>query len=227
MLQGSNPCPHDKTEKGIERIEKSMRPIDADRVVMHLNDYALQISPTGYETGSKKEKAEAAYETVQNCIKAIEEAQTVFGVNDAMKKTGECVEKKLDEAIERERQMAEECSIPCAAYKEDERTCESCRGYHKKLVEWLEQLKEYKQLEKEGKLLKLPCETGDHVYIVKSYGTEEAIIMGISEADDIDSFCFRVYMDPDREEIIALDEFKDSWFLTEDEAKARFAELRV
>lgn len=36
-----------------------MRPIDADKVVMHLNDYALQISPTGYETGSKKEKAEA------------------------------------------------------------------------------------------------------------------------------------------------------------------------
>ena len=30
-----------------------MRPIDADRVVMHLNDYALQISPTGYETGNK------------------------------------------------------------------------------------------------------------------------------------------------------------------------------
>lgn len=164
-----------------------MRPIDADKVVMHLNDYALQISPTGYETGSKKEKAEAAYETVQNCIKAIEEAQTVFDVNDAMKKTGECVEEKmLDEAIERE-----------------------------------------KQLEKEEKLLKLPCETGDHVYIVKSYGTEEAIIMGISEADDIDCFCFRVYMDPDCEEIIALKEFKDTWFLTEDEAKARFAELKV
>lgn len=67
-----------------------MRPIDADKVVMHLNDYALQISPTGYETGSKKEKAEAVYETVQNCIKAVEEAQTVFGVDDAMKKTGEC-----------------------------------------------------------------------------------------------------------------------------------------
>lgn len=205
-----------------------MRPIDADKVVMHLNDYALQISPTGYETGSKKEKAEAVYEMVQNCIKAVEEAQTVFGVDDAMKKTGECVdEKMLDEAIEREKQLAEDCSIPCAAYKEDERTCESCRDYHKKLVGWLEQLKEYKQLEKEGKLLKLPCETGDHVYIVKSYGTEEAIIMGISEADDIDCFCFRVYMDPDREEIIALDEFKDSWFLTEDEAKARFAELKV
>ena len=114
-----------------------MRPIDADRVVMHLNDYALQISPTGYETGSKKEKAEAAYETVQNCIKAVEEAQTVFGVDDAMKKTGECVEKKLDEAIEREKQLSEECSIPCAAYKEDERTCESCREYHKNLLDGL------------------------------------------------------------------------------------------
>lgn len=51
--------------------------------------------------------------------------------------------------------------------------------------------------------------------------------MGISEADDIDCFCFRVCMDPGYEEIIALEEFKDSWFLTEDEAKARFAELRV
>lgn len=83
-LQGSNPCPHDETEKGIERREKLMM---------------------------------------------------------------------LDEAIEREKQMAEGCSIPCAAYKEDERTCESCRGYHKNLVRWLEELKEYNQLEKEGNSL--------------------------------------------------------------------------
>lgn len=33
-------------------------------------------------------------------------------------------------------------------------------------------------------------------------------------------------MDPDCEEIIPLEEFKGSWFLTEDEAKARYAELR-
>lgn len=75
---------------------------------------------------------------VQNCTKVVEDAQTAFNVDDAIEKTGELVEKKmLDEAIERERQMAEECSIPCAAYKEDERTCESCMGYHKTLLDGL------------------------------------------------------------------------------------------
>lgn len=70
----------------------------------------------------------------------------------------------------------------------------------------------------------LPCKVGDHIYIIKPYGIEEASITGISEADDIDCFCFKVYIDPDYHEIIALEEFKDTWFLSREEAEAKLKE---
>lgn len=76
-----------------------------------------------------------------------------------------------------------------------------------------EKLKYYEDAEEQGLLIRLPCKVGDHIYIIKPYGIEEASITGISEADDIDCFCFEVYIDPDYHEIIALEEFNDTWFL--------------
>ena len=97
---------------------------------------------------------------------------------------------------------------------------------HEQLAEWLEQLKEYKQLEEQGRLVKLPCKVGDWIFIVKRYGLEEANITGISEADDISCFCFKVYIDPDCDEIVALEDFNETWFLTKSEAEAKLKELR-
>lgn len=61
--------------------------------------------------------------------------------------------------------------------------------------------------------------------IIEQYGIEEASITGISEADDINCFCFEVYIDPDCHEIIALEEFNDTWFLTKEEAEAKLKEM--
>ena len=74
--------------------------------------------------------------------------------------------------------------------------------------------------------LKLPCRTGDHIYIAEKYGNyvQGATIVGISEADDIDCFCYKVYMDPDTYEIIELEEYGKSWFLTEKEAEEKLRE---
>ena len=74
--------------------------------------------------------------------------------------------------------------------------------------------------------LKLPCRTGDHIYIAEKYGNyvQDATIVGISEADDIDCFCYKVYMDPDTYEIIELEEYGKSWFLTEKEAEKKLKE---
>ena len=74
--------------------------------------------------------------------------------------------------------------------------------------------------------LKLPCRTGDHIYIAEKYGNyvQDATIVGISEADDIDRFCYKVYMDPDTYEIIELEEYGKSWFLTEKEAEEKLRE---
>lgn len=83
----------------------------------------------------------------------------------------------------------------------------------------------YEDAEEKGLLLRLPCKVGDNIYIIKPYGIEEASITGISEADDIDCFCFEIYIDPDCHEIIALEEFNDTWFLTKEEAEAKLKEM--
>ena len=102
-------------------------------------------------------------------------------------------------------------------------TCE--RSEIKKILKVAEKLKDYEDAEEQGLLLRLPCTVGDKIYIIKPYGIEEASITGISEADDIDCFCFEIYIDPDCHEIIALEEFNDTWFLTEAEAEAKLKEM--
>lgn len=49
-----------------------MRLIDADKLLVHLNDCALSASPGG---GSLKAQmiARVEYDTIQNCMKAVEE----------------------------------------------------------------------------------------------------------------------------------------------------------
>lgn len=89
----------------------------------------------------------------------------------------------------------------------------------------LETLGKYEDAEEQGLLLRLPCKVGNNIYIIKPYGIEEASITGISEADDIDCFCFEIYIDPDCHEIIALEEFNDTWFLTKEEAEAKLKEM--
>lgn len=49
---------------------------------------------------------------------------------------------------------------------ESQYVCEECQKEHKQLAEWLKQLKEYQHLEKDGKLIKLPCKAGDKLYEV-------------------------------------------------------------
>lgn len=39
---------------------------------------------------------------------------------------------------------------------------------HKQVAEYLKKLKEYQQLEEQGRLIKLPCKVGDTVYLIKN-----------------------------------------------------------
>ena len=43
--------------------------------------------------------------------------------------------------------------------------CIACAEEHEQLAQWLEELKEYKNLEEQGRILKLPCKSGQKVYI--------------------------------------------------------------
>ena len=82
------------------------------------------------------------------------------------------------------------------------------------------ELKEYRDLEEQGLLLKLPCSVGTQVYIINRH------LIGIAEADDVDCFCFKVYVDPDTYTLIALDNFGKGWFLTEQEAQSALEKMK-
>lgn len=84
----------------------------------------------------------------------------------------------LDEAIKHAREKAKEqrkdndtCVVKegygckdCAYYYS--KSCIECAEEHEQLAEWLEELKEYKQLEEQGLLLKLPFDVNSEVFIV-------------------------------------------------------------
>lgn len=55
------------------------RLIDADKLMLHLNDYALQEAPFG-RNDSKNQKE--IYETIKECMKAVEEQPIAFDVDN-------------------------------------------------------------------------------------------------------------------------------------------------
>lgn len=69
-----------------------MRLIDADKLALHLNDYALQEAPFG-RNDSKNQKE--IYETIKECMKAVEEQPTAFDVENVVSNLKQL---KLDEA---------------------------------------------------------------------------------------------------------------------------------
>lgn len=58
-----------------------MRLIDADKLILHLNDYALAEASDERESAGERRASRIVYTTIQNCMKAIEEQPTAFDVN--------------------------------------------------------------------------------------------------------------------------------------------------
>lgn len=62
-----------------------MRLIDADKLLVHLNDCALSASPG---SGSLKDQmiARAEYNTIQNCMKAVESQPTAYDTDEIVRR---------------------------------------------------------------------------------------------------------------------------------------------
>jgi hypothetical protein len=106
-----------------------------------------------------------------------------------------------------------------ADYEDIGRTPEQLKQIDEWYGEMCRELGEYKRLEEQGLILRLPCKVGTSVYIVNRYWIDEGHICGIAEADDIDCFCFKVYRDPDDYTMVAVEEFNKTWFFTKEEAE--------
>lgn len=89
---------------------------------------------------------------------------------------------------------------------------------NEQIATWLTQLKEYKQLDADGKLLKLPCKVGDTVY---------AIVTTHIFGDVGDKVENNYREDQRRFSLKMLDEVGKTIFLTRDAAEKRLSELKV
>lgn len=107
--------------------------------------------------------------------------------------------------------------------------CEDCAKEHEQLAEWLTQLKEYQQLEKQGRLIKLPCKVGDTVYGIN---TDRNIVSAL-KIISMNIYSYAIYfnyqlIDGIYKNIVnfADTDIGKTVFLTESEVEAKLKELR-
>ena len=62
-----------------------MRLIDADKLALYLNDYALTEAPDERESAGERRISNEIYNTIQNCMKAVDNQPTAFDVDKISK----------------------------------------------------------------------------------------------------------------------------------------------
>lgn len=73
-----------------------MRLIDADKLILHLDDYALQESPSNVESAEDRKISRAVYKAITDCIEAVNEQPTAFDADKVIN------ELKRDKFVESE-----------------------------------------------------------------------------------------------------------------------------
>ena len=90
----------------------------------------------------------------------------------------------LDEAIKHAKEVAKtnraEATYNFPDLKEYYDNCSECANQHNQLAEWLEELKSFKEAEKQGLLVRLSCKVGDMVYRVNVGAKQPIIPMTVS-----------------------------------------------
>lgn len=145
----------------------------------------------------------------------------------------ECVRKMtLDEAIENARKVVNNCHQPLMTFETmNSIVKDNCREENEQLAQWLEELKEYKELEEQGRLLKLPCKIGGTLWWISD-----------EDEDGNDRLCARkceepislVGIDRDGDIVVSvgepeknsIDKLGSRWaLLTKEEAEAKLKEM--
>lgn len=110
--------------------------------------------------------------------------------------------------------------------------CMKCAEQHEKLAEWLEELKSYKEAEKQSLLVRLPCKVGDTVYRVNAGAKQPIIPMTVSE---IHFLCYKneravrfdaIGKEDMGESCYRLEDIGRIVFLTHEEAEKKLEEMK-
>ena len=98
---------------------------------------------------------------------------------------------------------------------------------HKQVSEYLRKLKDYEDLDEQGRLVKLPCKVGDTVYVPTRDFISELRIVHISISKNNTFFHWMlndgIYQNLDG---FSVDKIGKTVFLTKSEAEAKLKELR-
>ena len=94
----------------------------------------------------------------------------------------------LEEAIKHAKEVAKtnraEATYNFPNLKEYYDNCLECANQHNQLAEWLEELKSYKDAEKQGLLVRLPCPIGTTVWDICGMDIRENVLSGIEYCKD-------------------------------------------
>ena len=146
---------------------------------------------------------------------------------------GECVKGiTLDEAIENARKVANSCHQPLMAFETmNSIVKDNYREENEQLAQWLEELKEYKELEEQGRLLKLPCKIGDTLWWVSDEDEDGNDMLCARKCEESISL---VGIDRDGDIVVSvgdpvnntIDKLGSRWAcLTKEEAEAKLKEM--
>lgn len=135
-------------------------------------------------------------------------------------------EMNIDEAITHAREVA-------SRMFDDRVHCIKCAEEHEQLAEWLAQLKEYQQLEEQGRLIKLPCKVGDKIFLDFAGFGKDVDKFTVKDFhldcfEDGETILFCDYESDDRTLSGQIDvmEFGKTVFCTKSEAETKLKELR-
>lgn len=98
---------------------------------------------------------------------------------------------------------------------------------NEQIAKWLEELKEYKALEAEGKLIKLSCKVGDTIWYVEGDDDDYPIKLEIDtiSRNDNDTWYYAYDDDSNKYEFIDSD-FGETAFFSKKEAEMKLKEIR-
>ena len=71
-----------------------MRLIDADKLILYLNDYALQESPSDVESADDRKISIAVYKAIMDCIRAAEVQPTAYDADKVVELVDKTIKRR-------------------------------------------------------------------------------------------------------------------------------------
>ena len=137
----------------------------------------------------------------------------------------------LEDAITHAKEVAKtnlaEATYNFPDLKEYYDNCSECANQHNQLAEWLEELKSFKEAEKQGLLVRLPCKVGDIMFRINKDAKNPIIELTVTQIDITRRSYNLEVIDRDCGELMCFkNDIGKTVFLTREEAEKKLEEMK-